>query len=73
MRTLGELRRMNHLPTIRDKAAFLKETLSHLTAEPEEYQKMQKASLGLDAPDEQAIEQWELGKNRCALETARDG
>jgi glyoxylase-like metal-dependent hydrolase (beta-lactamase superfamily II) len=73
MRTLGELRRTNHLLTIRDEEAFLKETLSHLPAEPEEYQKMRKANLGLDSPDEQAMEQWELGKNRCALETARDG
>jgi len=73
MRTLGELRRTNHLLTILDEAAFMKETLSHLPAEPEEYQKMRKANLGLDSPDEQAMEQWELGKNRCALETAREG
>jgi glyoxylase-like metal-dependent hydrolase (beta-lactamase superfamily II) len=70
MRTLGELRRTNHLLTIQDETAFLKETLSHLPAEPEEYQEMRKTNLGLDTPDEQAMEQWELGKNRCALETA---
>lgn len=73
IRTLGELRRTNHLLTIQDEAAFIKETLSHLPAEPEEYQKIRKANLGQDSPDEQAMEQWELGKNRCALETARNG
>lgn len=71
MRTIGELRRANRLLTIRDEAVFIEETLSHLPAEPEEYQKMRKANMGLDSPDEQTMEQWELGKNRCALETAR--
>jgi glyoxylase-like metal-dependent hydrolase (beta-lactamase superfamily II) len=71
MRTLGELRRTNHLLTIQDEDAFLKETLSHLPAEPEEYQKIRNANMGLDSPDEQTVEQWELGKNRCALESAK--
>ena len=71
MRTLGELRRANHLLTIHDEAVFIKAAISHLPAEPAEYQKMRNANLGREKPDEQTMEQWELGKNRCALEMAR--
>jgi len=71
-RSLGELRKSNPLMTIEDEEEFAGQILKNLPEEPSAYQKMRKANLGLLEADEEKMEQWELGKNRCAIEQAKE-
>lgn len=70
MRSLGMLRKINPLLTIREESEFIRQVIGHLPPEPEDYQKMRNANMGLDTPDDEKKELWELGKNRCAVATA---
>ena len=71
VRTLGELRKINSLLTIRDEGEFSGRVLESLPEEPDSYQKMRRANLGVDSPDEDEMDQWELGRNRCAIEASK--
>lgn len=65
---LGELRKRNRLVATKNQDEFFKEVLSHIPKEPEDYQKMRQANLGLSTPDEATQSIWETGKNLCAVE-----
>jgi len=69
-RTLGDIRRTNPLMTLGDEEEFSARALAYLPEEPEQYQDMRRANLGVLAPGEEKMEQWELGRNRCAIEQA---
>ncbi|VAX25846.1 MBL-fold metallo-hydrolase superfamily [hydrothermal vent metagenome] len=71
-RSLDEIRKSNPLMTVEDEEEFAGQILKNLPEEPSAYQKMRKANLGLLEPDEEKMEQWELGKNRCAIEQAKE-
>ncbi|VAX16770.1 MBL-fold metallo-hydrolase superfamily [hydrothermal vent metagenome] len=71
-RSLDELRKSNPLMTVEDEEEFSGQVLKNLPEEPAAYQKMRKANLGLLEADEEKMEQWELGKNRCAIEQAKE-
>ncbi|MBI4667426.1 MAG: MBL fold metallo-hydrolase [Nitrospinae bacterium] len=72
IKPLGALRKTNPLLTIGDKERFAAKILSCLPAEPEDYQNMRHANLGQVEPDEETKERWELGRNRCAVESAAE-
>lgn len=71
-RSLGELRKSNPLMVIEDEDEFARQVLKNLPEEPEAYQSIRKANLGLLKEEEEKLEQWELGKNRCAIEQAKE-
>jgi len=71
-RSLGELRKSNPLMTIDDGEEFSSQILKNLPEEPSAYKSMRKANLGLLEVEEEKMEQWELGKNRCAIEQAKE-
>ncbi|MDH5511422.1 MAG: MBL fold metallo-hydrolase [Nitrospinota bacterium] len=72
MATLGRIRAGNPLMNISDEADFSARVLAHLPEQPDTYDKMRKANIGVIAPTEEDMEQWELGKNRCAIEAAEE-
>ncbi|MDH5638599.1 MAG: MBL fold metallo-hydrolase [Nitrospinota bacterium] len=72
MATLGRIRAGNPLMNISDEKDFSARVLAHLPEQPDTYDKMRKANIGATAPTEEEMEQWELGKNRCAIEAAEE-
>lgn len=70
--SLGEIRKSNPLMAIEDEEEFAGQILKNLPEEPSAYKNMRKANLGLLEADEEKMEQWELGKNRCAIEQAKE-
>ncbi len=66
--TMGELRGQHHLLTLKDEKQFEKEILASLPEEPESYQKMRTANMGLSHPDEEESDELELGRNQCGVE-----
>ena len=71
-RTLGQIRAKNPLMNIPDLEKFSQQVLAHLPEQPDTYDKMRKANIGAISPSEEDMEQWELGKNRCAIEAANE-
>lgn len=71
--TLGELRKKNPLLILDSKEKFEKEILSSLPEQPESYQTMRKTNLGIHHPDSEEMEELELGKNRCAVQSYQEG
>lgn len=67
---LGDLRKKNRLVATTDKEEFTQEVLSHIPDEPEDYQNMRNANLGLLTPDESTKNTWETGRNLCAIDQA---
>lgn len=72
MRTLGALRTINSLLTIEDEGSFSDQVLENLPEEPDTYQTIRRVNLGLETPDEEKKDQLELGRNRCAIEAAKE-
>jgi len=72
MATLGRIRAENPLMNITDEGDFAASVLAHLPEQPDTYDKMRKANIGAYTPTEEEMVQWELGKNRCAIEAAQE-
>lgn len=72
MGLLGDLRANNPMLTIDDKEKFLEEILGNLPPEPDSYQKMRNANLGVSEPDLDEQDELELGRNRCGIEQAAE-
>lgn len=70
--TLGELRKRHHLLTIQDEKKFEDEILSSLPAQPDSYETMRMTNKGNHQPDEEEMEELELGKNQCAVEAYKE-
>ncbi len=70
-KTLGDLRKDNELLSMDDEEIFGKEVLANLPKEPDTYQKMRLANLGVSDPSDDDKDQWELGRNRCAIEASK--
>jgi glyoxylase-like metal-dependent hydrolase (beta-lactamase superfamily II) len=70
---LARLARKNEglLMAARDEAEFVRYILRSLPDFPPQYADMKRVNAGLLAADEEKIDELELGKNRCALESKR--
>jgi glyoxylase-like metal-dependent hydrolase (beta-lactamase superfamily II) len=65
--TLGESRRKSKLFSLTDYKEFINYIISSLPENPESYQEMRKANLGLISPDEAKKKELEIGKNLCVM------
>ena len=65
--TLGESRRKSKLFSLTDYKEFINYIISNLPVNPESYQEMRKANLGLISPDEAKKKELEIGKNLCVM------
>lgn len=69
---LGTLRKQNQMLSAASETDFRKEILGNLPEEPESYQKMRNVNLGLNHPDNEEMDELELGRNRCAVEAYKE-
>ncbi len=65
--TLGDLRKGNDLMRMTDEKEFADKILSSLPEQPESYQEMRETNKGNADPDEEKMDELELGKNRCGV------
>ncbi|MBI4826075.1 MAG: MBL fold metallo-hydrolase [Nitrospirae bacterium] len=65
--TLGEARRDSKLFSLTDDREFIMYILESLPKNPESYQEMRKANLGIISPDEAKKKELEIGKNLCVM------
>jgi len=70
--TLGEARRDSGLFRLTDYKEFVSYIISSLPENPESYQEMRRANLGLIFPDEAKKKELEIGKNLCVMKKPED-
>ncbi len=69
MTTMGRARKELDLFQIRDEAAFIRYIQKNLLENPERYQDIRKANLGIARFDEARQKELEIGKNVCGMAT----
>jgi hypothetical protein len=57
---------------IRDEDAFAQNIKANLPENPERYQDIRRANLGLQHPDEAGQKELEIGKNLCGMSKHND-
>lgn len=65
--TLGDTRRNSKLFSLADDREFIMYVLESLPKNPDSYQEMRKANLGIISPDEAKKKELEIGKNLCVM------
>ncbi|MDO8281022.1 MAG: MBL fold metallo-hydrolase [Thermodesulfovibrionia bacterium] len=68
--TLGEARRNSKLFTLKDDREFIMYILESLPENPDSYQEIRKANLGIISPDEAKKKELEIGKNLCVMKSS---
>lgn len=65
--TLGKARSILPLFKMIDRDEFMAQIRANLMENPDRYQEIRKANLGIIAPDEKTIGELEIGKNLCGM------